>query len=655
MNNTGGKSMSDLRIALLHEQHNLLRRILPPIYLTMILTMIGFSLTFSEHLSEWITVYLPAASLSLLTIKLIYWYRSSKRGPEKDVEVIKRDFRNISLLVPFIILSYSMFVVFSQSQGEQHHMTIAVIVIWSVAMIFSFSISMLPVTSILIIFFATVPISLNFFINGNSALAPLSSIFLMLSLLVIYTNRVTYRSFVEAIISRWKLSQKNTIVKNERELANWIAHTDSLTGLPNRRSFNNEIEDSLSKLRKDKDNLFAVAIVDLDGFKPINDVHGHSVGDAVLVEVGRRLTSVVGDRGFVARLGGDEFAIIAYNISTTDKVLNFGKSVSDSLRPIYQIGAVNAHLSGSCGFHIVRDQTTQASCILERADLALYKAKSGNRGNTEIFSGEMAEQMLRRSLIEQALREAIVNNSITVHFQPIVDLNSQRIIGMEALARWNHDELGQISPALFIPIAEHAGLIAELTGNLFEKAILAAKTWPQEIFLSFNLSAEHLTRPSAGLNVLSVMLQHRFSPERLEIEVTETAIMNDLHQARATISNLQKAGVRISLDDFGSGYSSMGQIRDLPFDKIKIDKSFVDDVCDSERTRGLISSIIGMCENLGIGCVAEGIEREEQRLALANLGCKTGQGYLFSKPISDKESTTLFADGGHLKSTNTLY
>jgi diguanylate cyclase (GGDEF)-like protein len=610
----------------------------------MIVTMIGFSLSFRSFLSDWIIIYLPTFAITVMIVRMIYWNNIRKEESVANINQIKKDLRSTALFAPAIILSYSLLVIFAQNYGTQSQMTIAIIVLWSVAMIFSFSISVLPTTSILVIFVATVPVSLNFLINSNATFAPLSSIFLMLSLLVIHTNRITYHSFVETIIARWKLSRKNTIVSNERELANWIAHTDALTGLPNRRSFNKAIDEYIQKLRQDKDNLFAVAIVDLDGFKPINDVHGHSVGDAVLIEVGKRLTEVIGKKGFVARLGGDEFAIIAHNLGTDNEVLEFGKLVSDSLRPTFQVDTVNARLSGSCGFHIVRDQNAGASCILERADLALYKAKSCNRGSTEIFSGEMAEQMLRRSLIEQALREAIHNNSITVHFQPIVDMNSRETVGMEALARWKHDELGQISPALFIPIAEHAGLIAELTANLFEKAIQVAKTWPQDIFLSFNLSAEHLTRPSAGLNVLSVMLQNKFSPERLEIEVTETAIMKDLPQARTTISNLQKAGVRISLDDFGAGYSSMGQVRDLPFDKIKIDKSFVDEVCKSQRTRGLVSSIIGMCENLNISCVAEGIEHEEQRLALAELGCKLGQGFLFSKPMSGEESTMLFAN-----------
>ncbi len=629
-------------MALLREQHNLLRRILPPFYATLIVTIISYSLAFRNFLSIEASLYVPAAVITITIMRMVHWYKANKRGQELDLKVIKRDFLGVRWTTTIAIILYSYVLVFSQSNESPHQLAIAISMVWSVAIILSFTVSVLPATSTIFAFSATIPILLNFTHVAAPDLIPLTGIFLVMSLMVIYINRVIYQTFVSTIIARWKLSRKNNIVKSERELANWIAHTDALTGLPNRRSFNTEIEKHLDVLQHDIARSFAVAIVDLDGFKPVNDVHGHAIGDAVLVEVGVRLNRVLQDSGFVARLGGDEFAIIAPDMHDHKQVLELGKRINDSLRPTFHLDGVNAHLSGSCGFHIVRNHDARVGCILERADLALYKAKSGNRGNTEIFSSEMAEQMLRRSLIEQALREAIVNDSIDMYFQPIVDMESRKTIGMEALARWNHPQLGEISPSLFIPIAEHAGLIAELTGKLFEKAILTARTWPDEIFLSFNLSAEHLTRPSAGLNILSALLQHGFPPGRLEIEVTETAIMKDLQQAKITISNLQQAGVRISLDDFGAGYSSMGQIRDLPFDKIKIDKSFVDEVCSSERTRGLVSSIVSMCQNLSICCVAEGIESEDQYQELHSIGCSMGQGYLFSKPVSDSKSTTLF-------------
>ncbi len=350
----------------------------------------------------------------------------------------------------------------------------------------------------------------------------------------------------------------------------------------------------------------------------------------------------IGGNGTVARLGGDEFAVIIHDVQTTNKAIYHGKLLCDSLLPEFSVGSVSAHLSGSCGFYIVNKTDINPSSMLERADLALYKAKSGARGSTEIFSGEMAALVLQHSQTEQALRKAINEDSIEVHFQPIVDLTSQKIIGMEALARWHHPELGSVPPARFIPIAEQTGLIAELTENLFKRALLTAKSWPNNIYLSFNLSADHLTRPTVGMNLLAMMLHHKFPPNRLEIEVTETAIMKDMSSARDMLTNLKQAGIKIALDDFGAGYSSIGQVRDLPFDKIKIDKSFMDGMCESKRTRNLVLSVIDMCRNLHIDCIAEGIEYEEQRQMLVDLGCRMGQGYLFARPMSADDSTKIF-------------
>ncbi len=631
----------NLRTALIREQHNMLRNVLPALYATMMVTLIVFTLSFKDMLPQWYSLYLPLGFLGFMTIRANYWFKSFRRGPEPNIKQIQKDIRSVSWVTPLMILCYSTLAIYSQLDQGNHHLTLAVVVVWCVALVTAFSLSTLPLTSIFVIMFATIPISISFALHGTSDLTPLVSIFISLSLLVIYTNSVTYRTFVETIITRCKLSKKNAIIENEREFATKIAYTDNLTGLPNRRSFYDKLDEKLIQLENGETKPFSVAIIDLDGFKPINDVHGHQTGDAVLIEVGKRLVSAIKNSGMVARLGGDEFCILVNDIVTEEDATLLGDHLVEALRPVYNIDSVKAHLSGSCGINLVSNEGASSSCVMERADLALYKAKSENRGYTEIFSREMEENVRKRSQVEQALREAIADNSIDIHFQPIVNLHDKKIIGMEALARWHHPELGDISPDWFIPIAEHSGLIAELTENLFRKAITTAKKWPEEYFLSFNLSAENLTRPTVGMNILSIMLQENFNPTRLEIEVTETAIMRNLQRARATIINLRKAQIKISLDDFGTGYSSMSQIKELPFDKIKIDKSFIDGICDSQRTRNLVLSVVGMCKNLNICCLAEGIEDEEQRKILSNMGCKMGQGYLFGKPISSEKSIEL--------------
>ncbi len=639
---TKNQVVGSLRESFIREQHAMLQRVLPALYAALIVTLIIFTVTFRDTLPVWIDVYVPVIFLLFMLPRMTYWFISFRKGREPNLQKIQRDLKSVTWLSPIMTLCYSATAFLPTALEVSPHLNTAILIFWCVALISSYVLNTLPATSILVVLSATVPISISFVIRGNTDLAPLVMAFIALSLLAIYVNRVTYQTFMETIISRWKLTQKNRLVDKEREIATHIAYTDPLTGMPNRRSFNESLEEKIRQVNHGKISIFGVAIIDLDGFKPINDVHGHATGDAVLIEVGNRLKAAIGNNGLIARLGGDEFAVLAPNVKSASSAIALGNLLVESLRPVYEIGKVSAHLSGSCGFCLTAGKNTNASSLLEHADLALYKAKSEKRGRTEVFSSDMEKAAMQHSQIEQALREAISEDSIDVHFQPIVDLESQKIIGMETLARWNHPLLGAISPAQFIPIAEHSGYISELTENLFRKAVDTASCWPDTVFLSFNLSAGNLSRSSTVLNILNIMMQKHFAPTRLELEVTETAIMLNLQKARSTIDSLKLSGIRVSLDDFGAGYSSMGQIRDLPFDKIKIDKSFIDGICDSHRTRNLTLSIIGMCENLDMSCVAEGIETQEQREALVEMGCRAGQGYLFGRPMSGKDSIELF-------------
>lgn len=641
--------VGSLRESFIREQHAMMQRVLPAFCIAIITTLVVFLTEFDDMIPRWFNVYISVPFLLFMTIRAIYWCRSFLKGPEPQLKIILRDLRYINIVTPILALGFSSISIIPQINSTDHHVFLAVTIVWCAAMISSISICILPGPSKLIVLSAAIPITIKFAIQSETESTLLILAFIALSLLVLYINTVTYRTFVGTIISRWKLTQKNKTIDKEREIATHIAYTDPLTGLPNRRSFNESLDEKLQQVNNGKISVFGVAIIDLDGFKPINDVHGHATGDAVLIEVGKRLKAAIGNNGLIARLGGDEFAVLAPNVKSASSAITLGNRLVESLRPVYEIGQVGAHLSGSCRFCLTAGKNTSASSLLEHADLALYKAKSEKRGRTEVFSSNMEKIAMQHSLIEQALREAITENSIEVHFQPIVNLESQKIIGMETLARWNRPLLGAISPAQFIPIAEHSGYISELTENLFKKAIDIATCWPETVFLSFNLSAGNFSRSSTAINILNIMMQKHFAPTRLELEVTETAIMLNLQKARSTIDNLKLSGIRVSLDDFGAGYSSMGQIMDLPFDKIKIDKSFIDGVCKSKRTRNLTLSIIGMCENLDMSCVAEGIETQEQREALVEMGCRAGQGYLFGRPMSGKDSIELFKKPTHDK------
>jgi predicted signal transduction protein with EAL and GGDEF domain len=373
-------------------------------------------------------------------------------------------------------------------------------------------------------------------------------------------------------------------------------------------------------------------------------VHGHRVGDSVLVETAARLSSFIAGRGQAARMGGDEFAVIVEGVASEEDVLAFAEDMQKIfVTPIAINGGALVQLSSCCGFAIYPASAMNADELINQADIALYKSKAQERGCASVFTADYQNTVLERARIEQGLRLAVSARALAVHFQPIVDPGSGRVTGFEALARWRDADLGQVSPAIFIPIAEKIGLIEQLTDDLLRKATAIAATWPEHLVLAFNLSAAQLVKPGAGLKIISILGEAGLPPHRFEVEVTETALMKNVAEARRTLECLKAANIRASLDDFGTGYSSLSQIKDLPLDKIKIDKSFIDKICCDTKIASLVRAIISMCENLEVQCVAEGIEERLQLDALKAGGCTLGQGYLFSRPIPNEQIAALLA------------
>ncbi|HEY4985407.1 MAG TPA: EAL domain-containing protein, partial [Bradyrhizobium sp.] len=422
-----------------------------------------------------------------------------------------------------------------------------------------------------------------------------------------------------------------------------LAYTDYLTNLANRRHFELLLNERVSHSELGQ-KPFAVGIIDLDGFKPVNDIHGHRVGDSVLVETATRLGAFMAGRGQAARMGGDEFAVLVEGVASEDEALAFAEDMQKIfIAPIAIDGGAVVQLSSCCGFSIYPTSATNADELINQADMALYRSKALERGSASVFTADYQNSVLRHARIEQGLRLAVSARALSVHFQPIVDLSSGRVTGFEALARWRDADLGPVSPAIFIPIAEKIGLIEQLTDDLLRKAVAIAATWPDHLVLSFNLSAAQLVKPGAGLKIISILMEAGLAPHRFEAEVTETALIKNIDEARRTLECLKAANIRISLDDFGTGYSSLSQIKDLPLDKVKIDKSFVDKICSDAKMGSLVRAIITMCENLELQCVAEGIEDVLQLDLLKAGGCNLGQGYLFSQPIPHEQIGALLA------------
>jgi len=419
-----------------------------------------------------------------------------------------------------------------------------------------------------------------------------------------------------------------------------LANLDSLTDLPNRRRFFAELEGQIRASAR-LGTEFVVGVIDLDGFKPVNDLHGHAVGDLVLREAGRRLTALSNDGIFVARLGGDEFGIILRHSGSPDEILGFGDRVCLALRAPYTVRGIQCNLSGSLGFAFAGQTGASPEELYERADHALYHAKGNRRGHPVIFSAEHEIEIRRQGLIEQRLQGADIEAEMRLDFQPVFDTRSGRPVAMEALARWTSPELGPLSPAVFIPIAERSEMINILTRSLLRKALAAAREWPEPIRIAFNLSARDVVSEEAMAQIIAIIETSGFPPHRIDMEVTETSVMTDLDRAEASLLRLRAVGVGIALDDFGTGYSSLSCVHRLPLDKIKIDRGFVVDIGTRKSSRDVVETIVAMCRNFDIECVVEGIETAEQAAILSQMGCRLMQGYHFGRPMP-KEAVPAF-------------
>lgn len=422
----------------------------------------------------------------------------------------------------------------------------------------------------------------------------------------------------------------STAKRAEAKVA-YMAHYDGLTDLPNRALFNETLARALSRRRDEA--LFAILYLDLDQFKTINDTLGHSVGDEVLKVTAKRLESSLGLHDMVARLGGDEFAILLSDISTKEQAQ---KTADDIIMLMNQTMVLENHEvnSGvSIGIAFAPDDGLTASELIKNADLALYNAKENGRRRFAVFDIGMHEAMQAKRMIEMDLRAALGRDQLELYYQPLLNIESGEITSYEALLRWNHPEQGMIMPMVFIPIAEETGHIIQLGEWVIRSALMEVARWPQHLCVSVNLSPAQMRSPNLVPTVINALAASGVSASRLELEITETVLMHDTQANLAVLHQLRALGIRIALDDFGTGYSSLNYLRSFPFDKIKIDRCFVDEVDSRDDNRAIVRAVTGLATTLGMVTTAEGVERADQLEELRREGCTEVQGYYFSRPV----------------------
>nr|WP_136623393.1 EAL domain-containing protein [Bradyrhizobium centrolobii] len=456
--------------------------------------------------------------------------------------------------------------------------------------------------------------------------------------LAIYSRELTYAERPAVLLALMDITERK---RAEARLA-FMAQHDGLTGLPNRNLLRQQIDEMLLHMRRSAEKV-AVLMLGLDNFKAVNDTLGHAIGDKLLRGVAKRLRSTLREEDALARLNSDEFAIVQSGLTRPEDAVMLAKRLLEAIADPYLLEGHSVVIGASIGIAMAPGDGDDSEKLLKSADMALSRAKSDARGTFAFFEAALDAKAQSRRKIEVELRDAIQNDVLRPFYQALVDLSSGRITGFEALVRWPHPERGMVSPAEFIPVAEDTGLINPLGGLMLRRACLDAVTWPDDVRVAVNLSPLQF-RSGNLLSIVTDALKHSgLPPRRLELEITETLLLEKSAQVLATLHALRALGVRISMDDFGTGYSSLSYLRSFPFDKIKIDQSFVRDLGANREAQAIIRSIVSLGKGLGVTITAEGVETEAELSCLRAEGCDEGQGFLFSKARPNAEIISLLA------------
>ena len=423
-----------------------------------------------------------------------------------------------------------------------------------------------------------------------------------------------------------------------------LAYHDALTGLPNRLLFKDRLTVAISHAQREH-AMLAVLFLDLDRFKVINDSLGHNIGDQLLQAVAVRVQSCVRESDTVARLGGDEFTLLVPNLSQAEDAAVVAQKLLEAIRYPFHIEGRELFATTSIGISLFPEDGVDSETLIKNADTAMYQAKEQGRDNYQLFNAFINAKALQRIALEHGLRKALANQELAVHYQPIYDFRSGRISGMEALLRWNHPTIGMIPPAVFIPLAEAIGVMVPIGMWALRAACTQAKTWHDAGFrnlcLAVNLSVNQLQQSDLLQRISEIVSECGLPPRLLELEITESNAMQSPENSIRTLFDMKKMGVRISLDDFGTGHSSLSYLKRFPIDTLKIDQSFVRDINNDPDTAAIVTAIIAMAHSLRMKVIAEGVEFSEQAAFLKRHGCDQMQGYLIKAPVPAESFTEL--------------
>jgi diguanylate cyclase (GGDEF)-like protein len=615
----------------------------PLLYFILVASTLGLAATHFETAPAPLTILAPAILCAAFLIRVTTRRRARDEvvTNEEAVRRLRSTIQNAAL-IGFAFTAWALSLYPYGNAYAQAHVAfcIAITVIGCI-----FCLMHLRAAALAVALIVVVPSAVFFALSGQPVFVAMSITMVLTAVAMTIMLFSYYKDFATLIESRKELIARQAETQRLSDENFRLANLDSLTNLPNRRRFVAELHARLHQTARN--GSFAVGMIDLDGFKQVNDVFGHAVGDRVLVEVCRRLRQTSSPAVSLGRLGGDEFGLIVDHKFDAE-IPELGRQLCEALRAPYVMPGMTATIAGSIGFAIYPAAGRSVAQLFERADYALHHAKHHRRGCAVVFSAEHETQMRESNGVEQALRHADLERELSLAFHPIVDVEARRTVAFEALARWNSPTLGRVAPSVFIKVAERSDLMNQLTEVLLRKALATAEAWPPEMRVSFNLSMRDITSPESILRTTAVVGSSAIHPGRIDLEVTETAVLAEFEQARTALLALKALGVNLSLDDFGTGYSSLSYVHRLPFDKIKIDRSFVTEIATDTVCRSIVRTVVDLCRNLGHHCVVEGVETAEQLQILQELGCTTMQGHYFGRPMTAADVLIHLAKERHL-------
>jgi diguanylate cyclase (GGDEF)-like protein len=622
------------------EQYATLRRQIPLMYALMFINVLFLGVETFRDVPWGLSFGIPIGLSTVIIVRALLWVRRrSIVATPADIQPYLRATIVTAALLSIVFGGWGLLLFSAADPMRSVSISLYVFV---GAISCCFCLQALPRAGHFVLVFSVTPVTVRLLVSADWSLFSVGANFLIVALLILRTLTTSHAGFKQGLEDRSRMRAEQERARAAEQTAQQLAYRDPLTGLQNRRALSERLEAIMAdSARRMPLQLF---MLDLDRFKGINDAHGHGAGDRLLQAVADRLTAIVDGLGEAYRLGGDEFAVIVvprHEMHAPSSASALADRLVQEMAAPFLIDGFAHHISASIGISHCPADAVGREALMQHADIAMYEAKSQGRSRHSSFEPRMGEGLVARATLEREIRDDFPTKAFHPLYQPIVNLASGRIVGFEMLARWTRGDDSTVGPDRFIPVIEECGLIGDLMLQLLEQVCIDAAYWPQDLTIAINVSPIQFRDPWLSEKILAVLTRQGFPPRRISLEITENALISDPAAAQRIIESLKNQGMSLALDDFGTGYSSIQHLRMLPFDKLKIDQSFIRNLDTDDGAYRMVMAMIRLAESLQLAVVAEGVETRSVGDMLQRLGCREVQGYLYGKPMTASQADAI--------------